>query len=288
MNFYKTQIPKENDIVFVRIRDDLIKSSDRGIYVDLVEYGNIEGFILCTEIRNKTKLNTTFKRDKIYPCMVLSIRDNNIDLSYSKVRKDDIPLLEEAYKSCNSIINLSKKIISEMNMNEEEANKFTENTVHRILRPEKYNECIVSGVNLFKVLYEELALDPNKIFGRGNSEYVENEKNSIIETINKMKHIGQIEVTKYFKLNVYSDNSLDTIKQIIRRARENLDNGKIRVECECSPVYKIIVYGMKLKEIENELSKVEENIKNIAKEYIHNLDFTRKYVITREMNITFN
>ena len=68
---YLNNKPSIHDIVFVQLGT----SSDKSIgnYVQMVEYDNLEGLVLCTEItRFKSNLKTLVKRDEIFPVVVIN------------------------------------------------------------------------------------------------------------------------------------------------------------------------------------------------------------------------
>ena len=78
--------PELHDIVFVKLKD--IKSNDMGNYVDLIDYDNIEGLILCTEItKYNSNIKKIVKRDEIFPVVIINT-DNGYDLSYSKIKNE--------------------------------------------------------------------------------------------------------------------------------------------------------------------------------------------------------
>ena len=63
--------PELHDIVFVKLKD--IKSNDMGNYVDLIDYDNIEGLILCTEItKYNSNIKKIVKRDEIFPVVIIN------------------------------------------------------------------------------------------------------------------------------------------------------------------------------------------------------------------------
>ena len=74
-------LPKVHEIVFAKLS---YSKSGIGNYVKLVEYDNIEGLVLCTEItKYKSDLKSLIKNDEVFPLVVLSATDKGIDLSYS-------------------------------------------------------------------------------------------------------------------------------------------------------------------------------------------------------------
>ena len=110
---YSNKFPVVGDIVFVKLSNK--KHSEFGNYVNLVEYNNIEGLVLCTEIsKYKSDLKSLVKLGEIFPVIVLNVENNNqnvtIDLSYSKIKNNQSELLKNCYNSQNKIYNFIKNI----------------------------------------------------------------------------------------------------------------------------------------------------------------------------------
>lgn len=110
---YKDAFPKVDDLVVVSVKS----IDEMGAYVKLLEYNNVEGMILMTElsrrrIRSINKLLRVGKQEVVAVLRVDAER-GYIDLSKKAVSEDDVPKMEERYtkaKEVHSIVrNTSEK-----------------------------------------------------------------------------------------------------------------------------------------------------------------------------------
>ena len=105
--FYENKFPEVDDVVMVNVQ----QIAEMGAYVKLLEYDNIEGMILLSElsrrrIRSIQKLIRVGKNDVV---VVLRVDKEKgyIDLSKRRVSSEDIIKCEEKYqksKTVNSIL----------------------------------------------------------------------------------------------------------------------------------------------------------------------------------------
>ena len=82
--------------------DDLVKNiADMGAYVSLLEYNNIEGMILFSELSRRQiwSISSLIKVGRIEPVMVLRVNKEKgyIDLSKRRVSEEDIQACKERY-----------------------------------------------------------------------------------------------------------------------------------------------------------------------------------------------
>ena len=123
--FYEQRFPEIDDVVMVNVRS----IADMGAYVHLLEYNNIEGMILLSELsrrrirlefsqdqcRNVTiiklirSINKLIRVGRTEPVVVIRVDKDKgyIDLSKRRVSKEDIERCTEKYskaKAVNSIV----------------------------------------------------------------------------------------------------------------------------------------------------------------------------------------
>merc|ERR1711862_136742 len=105
--YYENRYPEIDDVVMVNVRS----IADMGAYVHLLEYKNIEGMILLSELsrRRIRSMNKLIRIDTIEPVVVIRVDEEKgyIDLSKRRVGKEDIVKCNERYakaKSVNSIL----------------------------------------------------------------------------------------------------------------------------------------------------------------------------------------
>ncbi len=101
-----TRFPKINDVTMI----NPTKITDMGVYVQLIEYNNIEGFIPFSELSKFKKIrsiNKIIKIGKKIPAVVLSIDDKKfITLSKKMISIEENNNCEKNYKSLKFVYDL--------------------------------------------------------------------------------------------------------------------------------------------------------------------------------------
>lgn len=191
MFYYKKLVPEIDEIVVCRIN----KISDAGIYVKLLEYNDIEGYVPLKELTTNKyrKMSGIIKENDIEYIKVINIDKNYIDLSRKYIDEDEkVPvqnrynLLKRIYKIMeyskldNEIIkeytehikeiseNVTKEKLIELNFDEIIINKIFPEEIPKI---QKYNLNVLkfikdflyinSVINLFKTIESECNIKIN-------------------------------------------------------------------------------------------------------------------------------
>ncbi|KAG7170057.1 Eukaryotic translation initiation factor 2 subunit 1-like [Homarus americanus] len=105
--YYAQKYPEVDDVVMVTVRS----IAEMGAYVHLLEYNNIEGMILLSELsrRRIRSMNKLIRVGKTEPVVVIRVDKEKgyIDLSKRRVSKEDVERCTEKFakaKAVNSII----------------------------------------------------------------------------------------------------------------------------------------------------------------------------------------
>ncbi|KAJ8948123.1 hypothetical protein NQ318_008476 [Aromia moschata] len=105
--FYKEKYPEVEDVVMVNVR----AIAEMGAYVHLLEYNNIEGMILLSELsrRRIRSINKLIRVGKTEPVVVIRVDKEKgyIDLSKRRVSAEDVEKCTERFakaKAVNSIL----------------------------------------------------------------------------------------------------------------------------------------------------------------------------------------
>ena len=215
---YYTNKPSLHEIVFVEL---LNNSSDMGNYVRLVDYDNLEGLILCTEItRYKSNLKTLVKQDEIFPVIVIST-SNGYDLSYSKIKQDHKILLKECYQYQQRLYKLIKTITTELNINQD----IIDLIIKYNFDPKIYIDSINSNTNLCVESYNNILIDSDILFKKFSVNTTDI-KNNFKSQLNTHLEIKPYFVQKEFKLLIFDNQSLDKLKEILNKLKEILNKLK--------------------------------------------------------------
>jgi len=101
--FYKNKFPEIESLVMVNVRN----IADMGAYVSLLEYNNIEGMILLSELsrRRIRSINKLIRVGRNEVVMVLRVDQEKgyIDLSKRRVSPEDVARCEENYNKAKAV-----------------------------------------------------------------------------------------------------------------------------------------------------------------------------------------
>lgn len=293
--FYSLTEPISRSIVFVKPIQHKIKS-DNGVYVEMIEYNNLEGFIPCTEInRWKVNLDTFFKYDKIYPCLVLRKDGNNFDLSFIKVRKSDINILEDAYTYMSRIVNIIEKLARDLNLTQEQINVLCENTIYKILYPQLYDKVMAEQKNIIKDKFEQILLNPKLLFNNNENKNenididIDIDIDKYVNSIKKRVIIKPLIMSKEFTLTIIDDNSLEKLKEIFKQIIKNTSiYNNCMIECKSSPKYYIKLEGDNEQSVIENIDSIVNIINSIIKSYTVISDFSSEPSIIKNIEIQYN
>jgi translation initiation factor 2 subunit 1 len=107
---YKEKYPEVNQMVYVRVKN----ISDINAYVELLEYNNIEGMILLSQLTRKNRIRSIsnyISVGKTDVMVVTSVDDNGvIDLSKRRITKEEIQECKEKYNKNNTVQGILKRV----------------------------------------------------------------------------------------------------------------------------------------------------------------------------------
>eukprot|EP00753_Platysulcus_tardus_P002215 PLAT11627.1.p2 GENE.PLAT11627.1~~PLAT11627.1.p2 ORF type:complete len:315 (+),score=164.19 PLAT11627.1:742-1686(+) len=108
--FYRETYPKADDVVVVHVRE----VAEMGAYVSLMEYNDIEGMILLSELsrRRIRSINRLIRAGKTEVVTVLRVDKEKgyIDLSKRRVSPEDIAACEERYAKSKTVHNILRHV----------------------------------------------------------------------------------------------------------------------------------------------------------------------------------
>jgi len=112
--FYKNRLPETDDLVMVNV----VNIEEMGVYVHLLEYNNIEGMILLTELsrRRIRSINKLIRvgRNEVVVVVRVDREKGYIDLSKRRVSPEDISKCEEKFirgKTVSSILRHTAEVL---------------------------------------------------------------------------------------------------------------------------------------------------------------------------------
>ena len=107
---YENQFPEIDEVVMVQVRS----IAEMGAYVSLLEYNNIEGMILLSELsrRRIRSINKLIRVGKQEVCMVLRVDKEKgyIDLSKRRVSPEDVQKCDERFQRSKAVHSILRHV----------------------------------------------------------------------------------------------------------------------------------------------------------------------------------
>uniref|UniRef100_A0A803QTM1 S1 motif domain-containing protein n=1 Tax=Cannabis sativa TaxID=3483 RepID=A0A803QTM1_CANSA len=117
---YEARYPEVDMAVMIQVKN----IADMGAYVSLLEYNNIEGMILFSELsrRRIRSVSSLIKVGRIEPVMVLRVDKEKgyIDLSKRRVSEEDIQACEERYNKSKLVHSIMRHVAETMGIDLED------------------------------------------------------------------------------------------------------------------------------------------------------------------------
>ncbi|KAF3780767.1 Eukaryotic translation initiation factor 2 subunit alpha [Nymphaea thermarum] len=117
---YEARYPEVDQAVMIQVKD----IADMGAYVSLLEYNNIEGMILFSELsrRRIRSVSSLIRVGRQEPVMVLRVDKEKgyIDLSKRRVSEEDIQACEERYNKSKLVHSIMRHVAETMQMDLED------------------------------------------------------------------------------------------------------------------------------------------------------------------------
>jgi translation initiation factor 2 alpha subunit (eIF-2alpha) len=277
--YYSNTIPNIGDIVFVKYKS----STDDGAYVSLIEYDDLEGFILITELtKYKVRPDKIFKTTKLYPCYVLDTdsQKRTVDLSYKKIKQEQHKPLESIFFT----IQRFRKIFEDLKgLKLVDDDILASNTLNLLFDHTTLAETnAITGEKLeIERTYDEILDNPSLFFkGKDLDPHI------VERYIDFMKsHITNsgVEFYKEFTMTILESNAPEKIKLIC----ENMNVGGVHL-IYMSPHYRICITAPTEKEGEEKLIQTENILTTEMKKYNTVHQFADPVVYTKKRSVKYS
>ena len=122
---YENEFPEIDDVVMVQVRS----IAEMGAYVALLEYNNVEGMILLSELtrRRIRSVNKLIRVGKTEVCMVLRVDKEKglTDLSKRRVSPEDVQKCDERFQRSKAVHSIVRHVSEVMRMDMEQVYQHT-------------------------------------------------------------------------------------------------------------------------------------------------------------------
>lgn len=212
--YYKKKLPSVDDVVIAKV----INISEYGIKVSLIEYNGITGFINCSEVSRKKKVNfnklLTIGKDILVHVLQVDEGKKMIDLSKRTIGDDDVKLFTDNHRSHIQLYNLFKQLYMKIHnvgidaISQEELHEFLCPTLFE-LQTEFENDYLLSKL-INKETNNEIivSMDFDSIQELNGEQF----KSILDDYIDKKINRTKPEITENIKLMTYSATGVADIK----------------------------------------------------------------------------
>jgi len=227
--FYEQRFPEIDDVVMVNVRS----IADMGAYVHLLEYNNIEGMILLSELsrRRIRSINKLIRVGRTEPVVVIRVDKDKgyIDLSKRRVSKEDIERCTEKYskaKAVNSIVRHVAEILG-YKTNDELEELYRKTAWYFESKSKKQG----TAYDYFK----QAVADPQLLADLGLEE---NTKTVLLENIQRKLTQQAVKIRADFECSCFTYEGIDAVKDALRAGISvGTEEIPIRINLIAPPVY---------------------------------------------------
>jgi len=229
--YYENKYPEIDDVVMVNVRS----IADMGAYVHLLEYNNIEGMILLSELsrRRIRSINKLIRVGRTEPVVVIRVDKDKgyIDLSKRRVSPEDVERCTEVFskaKAVNSILRHVANIL-EYKSSDELEELYKKTAWHFEAKTKKKG----SSYDWFK----QAVQDPSLLDECGLDEKT---KTVLLENIQQKLTQQAVKIRSDVEVACYTYEGIDAVKDALRSGMAcSTENVSVRINLIAPPLYVI-------------------------------------------------
>ncbi|KJP89246.1 hypothetical protein AK88_01124 [Plasmodium fragile] len=251
--FYEKKFPEVDDLIMVKVN----RIEDMGAYVSILEYNDMEGMILMSELskRRFRSVNKLIRVGRHEVVLVLRVDSQKgyIDLSKRRVSPKDIMKCEEHFSKSKKVHQTVRHVAQKHNMTVEELNRIAIWPLYK-----KYGHALDA--------LKEATVNPEAVFK--GIELNEDVKNSLLADIQLRLAAQALKLRGRIDVWCFSYEGIDAVKEALKKGKEvSNDEVSINIKLIAPPQY-VIVTSCQDKDLG--MAKIQEAMKLISdkiKEY---------------------
>ncbi|KAG8178621.1 hypothetical protein JTE90_016283 [Oedothorax gibbosus] len=255
--FYSQKYPEIEDVVMVKVRS----IAEMGAYVSLLEYNNIEGMILLSELsrRRIRSINKLIRvgRDECVVVIRVDKEKGYIDLSKRRVSPEDIEKCEEKFAKARAVNSILRHVaeILKYETDEELENLYKKTAWHFDEKFKKHAtsyEIFKHAVNDPSIL-DECELDPET-------------KETLLANIKRRLTPQAVRIRSDIEVACYGYEGIDAVKNALRAGINcSTEEMPIKINLIAPPLYVCTTTTMEkaegLKALQDAIAVIEKTIK---------------------------
>ncbi|EFN60920.1 Eukaryotic translation initiation factor 2 subunit 1 [Camponotus floridanus] len=228
--FYKEKYPEVEDVVMVNVRS----IAEMGAYVHLLEYNNIEGMILLSELsrRRIRSINKLIRVGKTEPVVVIRVDKEKgyIDLSKRRVSAEDVEKCTERYAKAKAVNSILRHVAELLHYdNDDQLEELYQKTAWYF--EEKYKKQKASAYDFFK----QSVLDPSILAECGLDEHT---KEVLLNNIKRKLTSQAVKIRADVEVACYGYEGIDAVKTALKAGLAlSTDELPIKINLIAPPLY---------------------------------------------------
>ncbi|KAL8445431.1 hypothetical protein Emag_005117 [Eimeria magna] len=226
LRFYERKFPNPEELVMVKVQ----RIAEMGAYVSLLEYNNMEGMILMSELskrrfRSVTKLVKVGRLEAVMVLRVDAVK-GYIDLSKSRVSPEDIVKCEERYSKGKKVHQTVRHVALKHELRVDELNA-------KVIWPlyKKYGHALDA--------LKAAAMDPDEVFS--GLDVAEDVKQSLIQDIQLRLAPQALKLRARVDVWCFGKDGIDAVRAALSAGKEVTDDKvEIIVKLIAPPQYVVV------------------------------------------------
>jgi len=227
--YYENKYPEIDDVVMVNIKS----FADMGAYVHLLEYNNIEGMILLSELsrRRIRSINKLIRVGRTEPVVVIRVDEDKgyIDLSKRRVSPEDVEQCTEVFSKAKAVNSILRHVASilKFKTDEELEDLYRKTAWHFEAKTKKKG----SSYDWFK----QAVQDPSLLDECGLDDKT---KQALLENIQQKLTQQAVKIRADVEVACYSYEGIDAVKDALRAGIAcSTEAVPIRINLIAPPLY---------------------------------------------------
>lgn len=280
--FYEAEYPDVDECVIVLVNN----IQEMGAYGTLIEYNNIEGMILLSELskRRIRSINKLIRVGKMEVCMVMRVDKEKgyIDLSRKKVATEDLIKCQERYAKAKAVNSIMRHVAETTGHNLLELNQ---KITWPLARKTNYSG---SAVRPFLTAYEAFRTainDPELIFTQPDVEIDEKTKAQLLKVI-KFKIIPQpIKLRADIEVTCFGEEGIDAIRQALKAGEAIApDDVSLKIRLIAPPLYVMTSTTIDRKKGLETMDNAITEVKSSIEKYNGKVEIKKKPRVTSQQD----
>lgn len=232
---YEEELPEANSMVMVRVN----KVEEYGAFVSLLEYNNIEGMILSSEVSRK-RIRSIHKHLRIGKQDVMQVlrvdKDKGyIDLSKKYVTEEDVREATERFAKSKTVHSIMKHVAVTCNIGLEDLLKEIAWPLYEEYENEEGTGHALTGLQ--DILLEEGKLDKYTI--------ADEVKKTLLKEITHRLAEQPVKVQARIEVTCFTEEGIDAIKPALLAGKAVGDEKRpVDINLQSTPIYRISTHCM--------------------------------------------